>query len=205
MATATARLRAGDKIVAQVDHYPEILYDMSITDADGNLLKGIQMIGKVVRVSSTHVTCELKAAEETLHVPLSMVSRCAAGVSAPNYYVVVNEVVKEVPDLLLPEGSVLPDYHTTREGAEAELAEIIKQNPRAEQVVQHAPTEEKVDESTPATQAPPPSTPAAQVTRPARRSGRRARARRRKSRSPVNDNSTASDTPNESEDSEQVG
>ena len=123
---------------------------------------------------------------------------------APKYYVVVNETIKEVCDLLIPEGAAVPDYHTTREGAEHELAEIIRQNPRPTQVAETVPTEAKVDDSTPATQDPPPTTPAAQTRSRSGRRGRPRRPRRQQPRPSTADISTASDTPNESEDESEV-
>ena len=207
MSSATSRLRPGAKVIAQVDHFPEILYDMSLTAEDGSLIKDIEMIGTVVRVTNTHVTCKLSAAEETLHVPLSMVQRCPETVSAPIYYVVVNETIKEVKDLLIPVGAQLPDYHKTREDANKELAEIIAKNPRPTVTDETVSTAQRMDLSTPATQVPPPATPVPQQTRSTRRRRPGGRARKRKKKSSETPNeaeNTASETANESQDTSEV-
>ena len=153
---------------------------MSLTDADGNLLKGIRMIGTAQQVTGTHVTCQLGAAETTLRLPLSMVSPCPQSVSAPTYYVVVNENIKEVRGLLLPATAVIPYYHKTREDADKELAEIIRKNPRPTSNTASVAAEANADTTShrehnnaSTTASTGPSTPVTQVRKRRRHRGRR--------------------------------
>ena len=127
------RFKVDDKVWVELTaKHEEILQDMALVDATGEMLQGVRMQGTIRSVSrknkSVHFKIYFPAAEEELQFSCAKTNKVSVDKTSV-YFVVVTDksgkgVIKKVTDLELAQD--VKGYHKTMRAARQELRELAK-------------------------------------------------------------------------------
>ena len=129
MSTRSSRLRAGSRVVVDLNHWPELLAEMAIVDADGMTLKGVSMEGTIQQCSRSHFNVYLDAVDKAVRFPNDKIRPLQESDKAKNYFVVMDGKIADIKGLHLPKDASVRGYHIERKEAESELQETLGESP----------------------------------------------------------------------------
>ena len=138
MSVRSSRLRTGARVMADANHWPELLDEMSIVDGDGDPLQGVSMEGTIKAKTDAHFNVFLDCPGKCYRFPISKVRPLRGNLPSTDYFVVVNATIVTIKGLHLPNDVSLDGYHTDRKDAESELQESVAKLPDKTPVVADA-------------------------------------------------------------------